>query len=80
MLLVKLLGRPALVADGSEVPGPRGNKAWATLAYLVGSPAPVPRDRLVSLLFPDAGDGPAALRWSLAELPAHRRQPAGVRR
>ncbi len=68
MLLVKLLGRPALVADGSEVPGPRGNKAWATLAYLVGSPAPVPRDRLVSLLFPDAGDGPAALRWSLAEL------------
>ena len=68
MLHIKLLGRPSLVADGREVPGPRGAKAWATLAYLAGSPSPVPRDRMVSLLFPDAADGAAALRWSLAEL------------
>lgn len=68
MILVKLLGRPALVADGVELPRPRGNKAWAILAYLAGSPEPVPRDRFVPLLFPDAADGPAALRWSLAEL------------
>lgn len=68
MILVKLLGQPALLRDGVGVPGPRGNKAWAILAYLVGSAAPVPRDRLVSLLFPDAEDGAAALRWSLAEL------------
>ena len=68
MLLIKLLGRPALIADGVEIPGPRGNKTWAILAYLAGSAAPVPRDRFVSLLFPDAADGPAALRWSLAEL------------
>ncbi|HET7691322.1 MAG TPA: hypothetical protein VFK41_13140, partial [Nocardioidaceae bacterium] len=68
MVLVKLLGRPALVRDGGEVAGPRGNKAWAVLAYLVAASAPVPRERLVSMLFPDASDGPAALRWSLAEL------------
>lgn len=68
MLLIKLLGRPALLADGVELPAPRGNKAWAILAYLVGTSAPVPRDRLVSLLFPDAADGSAALRWSLSEL------------
>lgn len=68
MLYIKTLGRPGLFVDGHELPGPRGKKAWATLAYLVGSPAPVPRDRIVSLLFPDAADGAAALRWSLAEL------------
>ena len=68
MLFIKLLGQPGLIADGVEIPGPRGNKAWAILAYLAGSEAPVPRDRFVSLLFPDAADGPAALRWSLAEL------------
>lgn len=68
MLLIKLLGLPALLADGREVTGPRGHKAWATLAYLVGSPAPVPRQRIAELLFPDAADGAAALRWSLAEL------------
>ncbi|MBA2767618.1 MAG: SARP family transcriptional regulator, partial [Sporichthyaceae bacterium] len=68
MLLIKLLGRPAVLADGVEVPGPRGNKAWGLLAYLVGSGAPVPRDRLVPLLFPDAEDGLAALRWNLAQL------------
>ena len=68
MLLIKLLGPPALIADGVEIPGPRGNKAWAILAYLVGNAAPIPRDRFVSLLFPDAADGSAALRWSLAEL------------
>lgn len=68
MIFVKLLGRPALQHDGVALPAPRGNKAWAVLAYLVGSSAPVPRDRLVSLLFPDAADGAAALRWNLTEL------------
>ena len=68
MLLVTLLGRPTVVADGHEVDGPRGNKAWGLLAYLVGSRSPVPRERLVPLLFPDAADGLAALRWNLAQL------------
>jgi DNA-binding SARP family transcriptional activator len=68
MLLVKLLGRPTVLADGLEIQGPRGNKAWALLAYLVGSSVPVPRERLVPLLFPDAEDGLATLRWNLAQL------------
>lgn len=68
MLLVKLLGRPTVLADGVEVDGPRGNKAWGLLAYLLGSRGPVPRDRVVPLLFPDAEDGLAALRWNLAQL------------
>jgi DNA-binding SARP family transcriptional activator len=68
MLLVKLLGRPAVLSDGVAVDGPRGNKAWALLAYLVADRGPVPRDRLVQLLFPDADDGLGALRWNLAQL------------
>jgi DNA-binding SARP family transcriptional activator len=68
MLFVKLLGRPAVLSDGIEVDGPRGNKAWALLAYLVTRGGAVPRDRLVPLLFPDAGDGLGALRWNLAQL------------
>jgi DNA-binding SARP family transcriptional activator len=68
VLLIKLLGRPTVLADGVEVEGPRGNKAWGLLAYLIGSGAPVPRDRLARLLFPDAEDGLAALRWNLAQL------------
>src|SRR5919112_241089 len=67
-MLVKLLGRPAVLVDGVEVGGARGHKAWGLLAYLVGRGAPVPRDRLVQLLFPDAEDGLAALRWNLAQL------------
>lgn len=78
MLLVKLLGQPAVCCDGEQVRGPRGVKAWATLAYLVGSSTPVPRDRLVSLLFPDAADGAAALRWSLAELRRCLRNPSAL--
>ena len=68
MLLVQLLGSPTVVDDGVEIPGLRGRKAWGLLAYLVGSGAPVPRERLVPLLFPDAEDGLAALRWNLAQL------------
>jgi hypothetical protein len=34
-LAIRLLGEPRLVRDGEPVAGPRGNKAWAVLAYLV---------------------------------------------
>lgn len=68
MTMIKLLGRPALTSGGVEMEGPRGKKGWALLTYLVSSSAAVPRERLVRLLFPDAQDGLAALRWNLAEL------------
>jgi DNA-binding SARP family transcriptional activator len=68
MVMVKLLGRPAILANGVELEGPRGKKSWGLLTYLAGSDAAIPRERLVRLLFPDADDGLAALRWNLAEL------------
>lgn len=46
----------------------RGHKAWGLLAYLVQHPAGVSRQRLASLLFEDAEDPLAALRWNLSEL------------
>jgi DNA-binding SARP family transcriptional activator len=68
MVTIKLLGRPAILGDGVETDGPRGKKSWGLLTYLVGSGAAIPRARLARLLFPDAEDGLAALRWNLAEL------------
>ena len=65
---IHLLGPPRLEVDRREVPGPRGWKAWALLAYLLLTRAPAPRDRLARLLFGDADDPLGALRWNLAEL------------
>ena len=79
MLDVQLLGRPSVCLDGVPVDGPRGHKTWGLLAYLVGVGVPVPRDRLVALLFPDADDGLAALRWNLAQLRRAVRSPQAFR-
>jgi len=69
MVTITLLGRPTIsLADGVEQESPRGKKGWGLLTYLVGNAAAVPRERLVRLLFPEAADGLAALRWNLAEL------------
>jgi DNA-binding SARP family transcriptional activator len=65
---IHLLGTPRLEIDRVDVPGPRGWKAWALLAYLVLTRTPASRDRLAGLLFGDAGDPLGALRWNLAEL------------
>src|SRR5680860_812615 len=75
MVTIKLLGRPAILGDGIAFKGPRGNKSWGLLTYLVGSGAAIPRERLTRLLFPDAEDGLAALRWNLAELRRITRRP-----
>jgi DNA-binding SARP family transcriptional activator len=65
---IQLLGAPRLEIDRHEVPGPRGWKAWALLAYLLLSRVPASRERLATLLFGDATDPLGALRWNLAEL------------
>jgi len=65
---IQLLGKPRLEIDQGGVPGPRGWKAWALLAYLLLTRAPTSRDRLAGLLFGDATDPLGALRWNLAEL------------
>ncbi|MCF6509933.1 tetratricopeptide repeat protein [Blastococcus sp. MG754426] len=67
-LAVALLGRPHLVRDGVPAAPPRGNKAWALLAYLALADRPVPRRHLVDLLFAEAQDPPGTLRWNTSEL------------
>ena len=65
---IHLLGAPWIEVDRERSAGPRGWKAWALLAYLILTNAPVPRERLAELLFADADDPLGALRWNLAEL------------
>lgn len=63
---VQLLGRPRLAVAGRQV-AVRGNKPWGLLAYLAGA-GPSPRERIAALLFTDAADPLAALRWNLSQL------------
>jgi DNA-binding SARP family transcriptional activator len=67
-LVIRLFGRPQIELDGVLVPPPRGRKTWALLAYLLLCERPPPRSRVASLLFSEAEDPLAALRWSLADL------------
>jgi DNA-binding SARP family transcriptional activator len=53
---------------GAPVDVPRGHKPWGLLAYLRRTRVPPSRERLVSLLFPEAGDPLGALRWTLSAL------------
>lgn len=66
---IHLLGKPWLERDGEVVTPPRGNKAWALLAYLILSRAREPsREHVSELLFAEADDPLGSVRWNLAEL------------
>jgi DNA-binding SARP family transcriptional activator len=65
---IYLLGKPRVERDGEAVSNPRGYKAWGLLAYLLRTDRPPSRDELVSLLFSEADDPFAALRWNLSAL------------
>jgi DNA-binding SARP family transcriptional activator len=65
---VNLLGSPSVELDGRALAPPRGSKTWALLAYLALTDVPAPRSRLAGLLFEEADDPAAALRWSLSQL------------
>jgi len=65
--VVHLLGSPRALRDGS-VATVRGHKAWGLLAYLALHQGGVSRQHLATLLFADAADPLAALRWNLSEL------------
>jgi len=67
-LAIHLLGKPRVERDGEAVSNPRGFKAWGLLAYLLRRDRPPSRDELVSLLFSEADDPFAALRWNLSAL------------
>jgi DNA-binding SARP family transcriptional activator len=65
---IQLLGVPRVVLhDGTSVVL-RGHKAWGLLAYLVAHRDAASRQHLARLLFEDADDPLAALRWNLTEL------------
>lgn len=66
-LTVSLLGSPRI--ERGITPEPlRGHKAWGLLAFLVRSQAPPTRERVASLLFPEADDPLGTLRWTLSTL------------
>ena len=65
--VVRLLGPPCAERAGERLPAPRGRKPWALLALVLTSSGPVPRPRAQDLLFADAADPRAALRWSLSQ-------------
>lgn len=65
--VVRLLGPPRVERAGDPLPVPRGRKPWALLAIVLTSTGPVPRTRVLDLLFPDAADPQAALRWTLSQ-------------
>jgi DNA-binding SARP family transcriptional activator len=74
-----LLGAPRIDRDGEPGAGPRGNKAWALLAYLLLSRQPPSRRKLAELLFSEADDPLGALRWSLAQLRQALQQPGALK-
>lgn len=67
-LSIHLLGVPRVERDGRTLPSPRGHKVWALLAYLLRHQGRASRAHVAALLFEDAQDPLAALRWNLSEL------------
>lgn len=67
-LAIHLLGTARVERDGQVLPAPRGHKVWGLLAYLIRREASASRSHLATLLFEDAEDPLAALRWNLSEL------------
>lgn len=66
-LTIRLIGRPSLWADegARELPG---HKPWGLLAYLLLAPTAPTRRDVGQLLWPEADDPLAALRWSLHQV------------
>lgn len=67
-VVVHLLGEPRVERDGVVARSPRGRKVWAVLAFLILSERPPSRRTLAELLFGDADDPLATLRWTLSEI------------
>jgi DNA-binding SARP family transcriptional activator len=67
-LEIHLLGQPRVTRGGEAAPNPRGHKVWGLLAYLLRTDRPPSRAEVVSLLFGEADDPLAALRWNLTAL------------
>ena len=68
MLTIELLGRPAVRVGGVRAEPPRDRKTWGVLAYLALFDAAPSRQRLAELMFPNATDPLAGVRWNLSQL------------
>lgn len=64
---IRLIGSPG-ANRGAERVDVRGHKPWLLLALLLLNDHPLTRERLQRLLFVDAADPAAALRWNLSQL------------
>ena len=64
---IRLLGSP-VARRGDDRLDVRGHKAWLLLAFLLLADHPPSRERLQRLLFVDATDPAATLRWNLSQL------------
>jgi len=64
---IRLIGSPG-AHRGAERVDVRGHKPWHLLALLLLNDHPLTRERLQRLLFVDAADPAAALRWNLSQL------------
>jgi len=67
-IAIYLMGKPRIERSDSAVAVPRGQKVWAILGYLLRSGSAVSRRHMAELLFADAEDPQATLRWNLSEL------------
>lgn len=67
-MFIQLLGVPQFTGRDGTTVVLRGHKAWGLLAYLVTHEGAVSRQHLARLLFEDAENPLAALRWNLTEL------------
>jgi DNA-binding SARP family transcriptional activator len=67
-LAIHLLGVPRVNRGGELCSAPRGNKAWALLAYLLCTESRPRRRWLAELLFADAKDPLNALSWNVGQL------------
>jgi DNA-binding SARP family transcriptional activator len=66
--MIQLLGRPGIHRPRQDSGRLRGRKTWSLLAVLALSERPPSRHALARMLFPEADDAAAALRWALSEL------------
>ena len=65
---IRLIGKPAILADDGELRPVRGHQSWALLARVLLAERPLSRRQLSAELFPSADDPLGALRWCLAGL------------
>jgi DNA-binding SARP family transcriptional activator len=65
---IQLLGKPRICDAGGYEQPVRGHQAWAVLARILLSRAPVDRRSLALEVFPETEDPLGSLRWCLASL------------